>query len=330
MLIVIREYVIKMENKKNVAVVIIFLILIIGVLSFIARESSLKESLLLSPSKDGEIGEKTEEVVLDTLEGSLIDAINEVEADDFLLAQNKDKLNNLLSMDVGKDYETIVLRFIEDPSGFPDSVEKPVILNAQDYEISIIHGEIVTETGDIESIDTIFKLVKKDQPLEEQEHLKLNFINKNSYEINFDSVFKSDIYKIDGQAYAVIDTPALVESEQESDLEESNLEEPEVLRSPLTGYQIYSPPNPYNQNDKDFAVMVPHNDNFPLPANTVSYLNGLFPNVTQYFLDNSENTATYTFTVYPISVPNNWDLSYNNIHNVNLVNFINVADPIIN
>ena len=306
-----------MLAKKSVVVAIIALVLFVGVLSFVSRNNSLKESLLLSPSEEGEITENTEEFILDTSQTNLIDAINKLETDNSLIVQNQEKLNNLLSVEASKDYEAMVRRFIEDPVNFPDAVEKPVKLNIEDYDLSITHGERITEEGDIESVDPIFELSNQNQPLEERQYLRLHFINKNGYEINIGSIFESDVYQIDNQAYAIIDSPASIESGQES----------EVLYSPPLPH---SPPVPYNQVNRNFAVIVPYNNNFPLPANALSLINGLFPNVTQYFLDNSENTATYTFTVYPVNVPNNWDLSYSNMYNVNLVNFINAADPTIN
>ena len=299
-------FVTKMENKKSVVVAIIALILFVGVLSFVSQNNSLKESLLLSPSEEGDV----DEIALEELKDSLIEEINKVEADDSILAQNQDKLNNLLSVDAGKDYEAMVRRFIEDPVNFPDAVEKPVKLNVEDYDISVMHAESLGETEDIESIDTILELVKKDGSLAEREHLKLNFINGNSYGINFDSIFESDVYQIDNQAYAIIDSPASIESGQES----------EVLYSPPLPH---SPPVPYNQVNRNFAVIVPYNNNFPLPANTVNYLNALFPNVAQYFWESSESTARYTFTIYPVDAPN-YDPT-----NVQINNVISISDPTI-
>ena len=300
-----------MRNKKSVAVVIIALILLIGVLSFIARNNSLEKSLLLSPSEDGTI----DETALETLKGSLIEEIEKVKADDSLLARNQEKLNNLLSVETGENYEMIVRRFIENPSDFPSAVTRPVKLNVEDYDISVTLEESITETG-IESVNTIFELVDKDGPLEGRERLKLYFINDDSYEINISSIFSSEVYQMDNQAYAVISASDSIESE--------------VSRSPLTGYQVSSlpvptaVPLPYNRVDRDFAVIIPYNNNFPLPSNAVSYLDALFPSVAQYFLESSESTARYTFTVYPVNVPNY------SPQNIQINNVISAADQAIN
>ncbi len=254
------------------------------------------------------------------LESNLIaNAINDLKNNKNIISTNGVKLKNELSVSSDENYLNVVKRFLENPEEFPaDSPLRPIKLNLDNYNVRITHGEKIID-GKLERIETKFELIDTTVPLTEQEALEINFVNERNYPVSPASIFNSEVYKVDNQVYAVITEPTI---SPDSDNVESLTT---TGKSILTGYQVYSPPVPFNQVNRNFAVIVPYNNNFPLPTNAVSYLNAKFPYVSSYFQANSEGTATYTFTIYPINVPN-----YDPQNYVSIDHIIAVADPSIN
>ena len=299
-----------MFYQKRLITIIVTLLIVIIMLLIVNQISLSKKSLILSPQ------EKNGITAFQTADVDIIKNIEQVKRDKISLAQNQQNVRTFLSAkDTKKDYETIMRRFLENSFDFSaDSPVRPIKLDIEDYDVLVSHGERVSEEG-VEIIETVFELVNKQQSLEERQHLKVNFINDNSYTITVGSIFESDVYQIENQAYAIIKVPASLERAQESS-----------SKSPLTGYQVYSPPVSFNQVNRNFAVIIPYSTAVPLPPNAVSYLQTkLNTNVVPYFQANSEGTATYTFTIYPVSVA-----GFDPSQGFYIDQIIAAADPTIN
>ena len=295
--------------KKKVGVVlVVFIFFALSVM--LLQYFFFADKILQSP--DSELTESSTNV------NSLANQLNLIKGDKLLLKQNQDELKNSLVHAEDEDYTAVIKRFLENPGEFPtDSPLIPVKLNLDNYNVRITHGEEILD-GELKRTETKFELIDVTVPLAEQKAFEINFINDHNYPVSPALIFDSEVYQVNDKIYAVITEPPII-PDSESD-ESSTI----TGKSLLTGYQVYSPPVPFNQVNRNFAVIVPYNNNFPLPANAVSYLNAKFPYVSSYFQANSEGTATYTFTIYPVNVPN-YDPSDIQINDV-----IVAADPSIN
>ncbi len=110
---------------------------------------------------------------------------------------------------------------------------------------------------------------------------------------SIDAIYQGKGYTLRGKAY--LDTPLPSASPDKRERERG---------SAITGMQAYTPTG-FNQVNRSIAIILPNTTNYTLPPNTLSYLTTKLTNtVVPYFQANSEGTATYTFTLFPVDVPN--------------------------
>ncbi len=194
---------------------------------------------------------------------------------------------------------------------FPDELSYlfPKKINLNDYRIKIFHEDDLTNDENIKSIYK-FYAVKNNKQFE----IILDKIEEEFNNFNSGAYFYNDIIYV---------SPAYGLNINEVPKESTN---DDVRKSKITGYPIYSPSSPFNYGLINVAALIPYNTIYPLPSNYQSYLQSMFSNVNQYFLDNSDNNAVLNFTTYGV-----FDSTFNpGTYYTNAFNLISLADPMVN
>ena len=290
---------IAVENRKymhiGLPILVVLAIFCIVLLISLVPNPVGKAYAVVKPYDNNAVIDSSTEKITNAFEStSFTERIESIDENDGTREENYILFSNfLLFSDYDKDdMDTIIKRYIESPEDFPEnSPIVPVKINKEEYIVVFGHGERITDEGII-PYDSL-ELVLKSDPLENERRFEIKFVNPDNYHTGIGSILRGDIYTIKDKAYVVVD-------EQKFEKSSNGL-----MDTSITGYQVYSPPTPYNQLNRDFVGIIPYNANYPLPSNAVSYLQAkLNNNVVPFFQANSEGTATYTFTLYPILVPN--------------------------
>ena len=201
--------------------------------------------------------------------------------------------NNLL---LGKKFVESDISFLNDFTS--NKLSDNQIVELKDYKIQLEHIDILEDNG-LRSLYVYYAVDEKG--------IKYEIIIPDKRTIDFAEkgfLFKGKIY---------VEGKIVYDEFAESSPERS-----------ITGYQIYNPPTAFNRRNISVAVVAPYNNvTINLSSNYQQFLSTILEGVKNYYLDNSDNTTYFNFTLYPL-----FNSSYNGNFFIN--ELFSWLDPYVN